>query len=107
MWRVASGRYCKALWVSFRLTEYARCTLMTSRTPESCPFWTSINSVFITGEPSRLRQTRQGTFSRSKRSWVEIGWFVKILFVTGSLEAGKDGVGDYARLLAAECVRQG
>ena len=38
---------------------------------------------------------------------MEIGWFVKILFVTGSLEAGKDGVGDYARLLAAECVRQG
>jgi hypothetical protein len=32
---------------------------------------------------------------------------VKILFLTGSLEAGKDGVGDYTRLLAAESVRQG
>src|SRR5580658_8592732 len=29
-----------------------------------------------------------------------------ILFLTGSLEPGKDGVGDYTRLLARECVRQ-
>lgn len=32
---------------------------------------------------------------------------MKIAFVTGSLEPGKDGVGDYTRLLAEECVRQG
>ena len=30
-----------------------------------------------------------------------------ILFVTSGLEPGKDGVGDYTRLLAAECIRQG
>lgn len=29
-----------------------------------------------------------------------------ILFLTGSLEPGKDGVGDYTRLLAFECARQ-
>jgi glycosyltransferase involved in cell wall biosynthesis len=32
---------------------------------------------------------------------------VKILFLTGSLEPGKDGVGDYTRVLAAECARLG
>jgi hypothetical protein len=32
---------------------------------------------------------------------------VKILFLTGSLEPGKDGVGDYSRNLAAECARLG
>jgi glycosyltransferase involved in cell wall biosynthesis len=32
---------------------------------------------------------------------------MKILFLTGSLEAGKDGVGDYARMLAVECGRLG
>jgi glycosyltransferase involved in cell wall biosynthesis len=32
---------------------------------------------------------------------------VKILFLSGSLESGKDGVGDYTRLLAAECLRLG
>jgi glycosyltransferase involved in cell wall biosynthesis len=37
----------------------------------------------------------------------EIEWFVKILFLSGSLEPGKDGVGDYARMLAAECRRLG
>jgi len=29
-----------------------------------------------------------------------------ILFITNGLEPGKDGVGDYTRLLAAECIRQ-
>jgi glycosyltransferase involved in cell wall biosynthesis len=32
---------------------------------------------------------------------------MKILFLTGSLETGKDGVGDYSRVLAAECSRRG
>jgi glycosyltransferase involved in cell wall biosynthesis len=32
---------------------------------------------------------------------------VKILFLTGSLEPGKDGVGDYTRALAGECNRSG
>lgn len=32
---------------------------------------------------------------------------MKILFLTGSLEAGKDGVGDYSRMLAVECGRLG
>jgi glycosyltransferase involved in cell wall biosynthesis len=32
---------------------------------------------------------------------------VKILFLSGSLEPGKDGVGDYTRTLAAECLRLG
>lgn len=32
---------------------------------------------------------------------------MKILFICGSLEPGRDGVGDYARRLAAECIRQG
>lgn len=32
---------------------------------------------------------------------------MKIAFITSSLELGKDGVGDYTRLLAEECVRQG
>ena len=32
---------------------------------------------------------------------------VKILFLCGSVEQGKDGVGDYARILAAECARLG
>lgn len=32
---------------------------------------------------------------------------MKIAFVTSSLEAGRDGVGDYTRLLAAECARRG
>ena len=32
---------------------------------------------------------------------------MKILFLTGSLEPGKDGVGDYTRVLAAECARLG
>ncbi len=31
---------------------------------------------------------------------------MKIAFLSGGLEPGKDGVGDYTRLLAAECVRQ-
>jgi glycosyltransferase involved in cell wall biosynthesis len=32
---------------------------------------------------------------------------VKILFIVGSLEPGKDGVGDYTRSLAGECERLG
>jgi hypothetical protein len=32
---------------------------------------------------------------------------VRIAFVTGSLEPGKDGVGDYTRLLAGACAAQG
>lgn len=32
---------------------------------------------------------------------------MKILFICGSLEPGRDGVGDYTRRLAAECIRQG
>lgn len=32
---------------------------------------------------------------------------MKIAFITSSLELGKDGVGDYTRLLAEECVRRG
>lgn len=32
---------------------------------------------------------------------------MKILFVNGSLEEGKDGVGDYTRRLAGELIRQG
>ncbi|MDV6032226.1 MAG: glycosyltransferase family 4 protein [Phycisphaera sp. RhM] len=32
---------------------------------------------------------------------------MKILFLCGSLEPGRDGVGDYTRRLAAECIRQG
>jgi hypothetical protein len=32
---------------------------------------------------------------------------VKIAFITSSLEPGQDGVGDYSRRLAAECIRQG
>jgi hypothetical protein len=32
---------------------------------------------------------------------------LKILFITSGLEPGKDGVGDYTRLLATECQRQG
>jgi glycosyltransferase involved in cell wall biosynthesis len=32
---------------------------------------------------------------------------VKILFLAGSLEPGKDGVGDYTRVLANECARLG
>lgn len=32
---------------------------------------------------------------------------MKIAFVTGCLEPGRDGVGDYVRTLAAECARRG
>ena len=32
---------------------------------------------------------------------------MRILFITGCLEPGKDGVGDYTRELAAECGRRG
>ena len=32
---------------------------------------------------------------------------MRITFITGSLEPGKDGVGDYTRFLAEECLRQG
>jgi hypothetical protein len=32
---------------------------------------------------------------------------VRVTFLTGGLEPGKDGVGDYTRLLASECARQG
>jgi hypothetical protein len=32
---------------------------------------------------------------------------VKIVFICSSLERGRDGVGDYTRRLAAECIRQG
>jgi hypothetical protein len=32
---------------------------------------------------------------------------MRILFLCSSLEPGRDGVGDYTRLLAEECVRQG
>jgi len=32
---------------------------------------------------------------------------MRITFITSSLEPGRDGVGDYTRRLAAECVRQG
>ena len=36
-----------------------------------------------------------------------IGWLVKISFLCSGLEEGRDGVGDYTRHLAAECIRQG
>jgi glycosyltransferase involved in cell wall biosynthesis len=32
---------------------------------------------------------------------------MRLLFITGCLEPGKDGVGDYTRELAAECARRG
>jgi hypothetical protein len=32
---------------------------------------------------------------------------MKIAFITGGLQPGRDGVGDYTRRLAAECMRQG
>ena len=32
---------------------------------------------------------------------------MKIIFLTGSLEKGRTGVGDYTRLLASECKRLG
>jgi hypothetical protein len=32
---------------------------------------------------------------------------MKLLFITGCLEPGKDGVGDYTRELATECARRG
>lgn len=32
---------------------------------------------------------------------------MRIAFICGSLEAGRDGVGDYSRALAEECTRQG
>ena len=32
---------------------------------------------------------------------------MKILFLSGSIEPGKDGVGDYSRTLAAECLSLG
>ncbi|MCX6967516.1 MAG: hypothetical protein NTZ46_07000 [Verrucomicrobia bacterium] len=32
---------------------------------------------------------------------------MRIAFLCGNLEPGRDGVGDYTRLLAAECIRQG
>jgi len=32
---------------------------------------------------------------------------IKIVFVCGTLESGKDGVGDYTRRLAGELIRQG
>ena len=32
---------------------------------------------------------------------------MRIVFITGCLEPGRDGVGDYTRRLAAECIRQG
>jgi len=32
---------------------------------------------------------------------------MKIAFITGGLKPGRDGVGDYTRRLAAECIRQG
>ena len=32
---------------------------------------------------------------------------MRIAFITSSLEPGEDGVGDYTRRLAAECIRQG
>ena len=32
---------------------------------------------------------------------------MKIAFITGCLESGRDGIGDYTRLLARECVSQG
>jgi hypothetical protein len=32
---------------------------------------------------------------------------VKIVFLCASLEPGRDGVGDYTRHLASECVRRG
>jgi hypothetical protein len=34
-------------------------------------------------------------------------FMAKIAFITGCLEPGRDGVGDYAAALGAECVRQG
>jgi glycosyltransferase involved in cell wall biosynthesis len=51
----------------------------------------------------------------SWKSWVDLEppWqatsldIVKILFLAGSLEPGKDGVGDYTRTLADECDRLG
>ena len=32
---------------------------------------------------------------------------MKIVFLCGSLEPGRDGVGDYTRMLAAEIIRKG
>ena len=32
---------------------------------------------------------------------------MKLLFLCSSLEPGRDGVGDYTRRLAGECLRQG
>ena len=32
---------------------------------------------------------------------------MRIAFICGSIEPGRDGVGDYTRRLAAECIRQG
>lgn len=32
---------------------------------------------------------------------------MKFLFICGSLEPGKNGVGDYTRRLAGECIRMG
>ena len=32
---------------------------------------------------------------------------MKIIFLTGSLEKGRTGVGDYTRLLVSECKRLG
>lgn len=34
-------------------------------------------------------------------------WALTIVFLCGSLEPGKDGVGDYTRILAAQLIRQG
>ena len=32
---------------------------------------------------------------------------MKLIFICGSLEPGRDGVGDYTRRLAGELIRQG
>src|SRR5690606_39818307 len=42
----------------------------------------------------------------SKRSYVDISK-MNIAFICGSLEPGKDGVGDYTRRLAGELLRNG
>ncbi|WP_372722650.1 glycosyltransferase [Novipirellula sp.] len=55
----------------------------------------------------------QGCAPRLNAGRVQVGSYqkseaaLKIVFLCGSLEPGRDGVGDYTRRLAAECIRQG
>jgi hypothetical protein len=47
-------------------------------------------------------------FNQNKRDkYYQKMTLIKILFLCGSLEPGKDGVGDYTRRLAGELIRQG